>query len=224
VHGGKLPEYRGPQPVFWEILNRETEGAVTVHRMDEQFDHGPIAASCSVPIGPEDTHGLHLVRLTFAAVKVVEALFGSLVQYGSDLPTLPQDENRAAFHRRPSFEDLVIRWDEQPAARIRAIVKAGNPWNNGAFASIRGINLRITDVTLREDGGEASASPGTILTADATEGVVVNCRDGSALKLDVVSMDEGIFPGGVLATFGIQAGERFVAPMRQDALPTVATG
>src|SRR5262249_58281079 len=42
VHGGKLPEYRGPQPVFWEILNREPEGAVTVHRLDEQFDHGAI--------------------------------------------------------------------------------------------------------------------------------------------------------------------------------------
>jgi len=197
---------------------------VTVHRLDEQFDHGPIVASHSVPIGPDDTHGLHLVRLTFAAVKVVEALFGGLVQYGSDLPTLAQDERRAAFHRRPSFEDLVIRWEDQSAERIRGIVKAGNPWNGGAFASIREINLRVTDVTLREGGGTTSAPPGTILTADADHGVVVNCRDGAALRLDVVSMEEGILPGGTLATFGIQAGERFEAPMRQDSFPTVAAG
>ena len=224
VHGGKLPEYRGPQPVFWEIVNREIEGAATVHCMDEQFDHGPIVASQRVPIGPDDTHGLHLVRLSFAAVQVVEALFHALVQYGGDLPAIPQDERRAGFHRRPSFEDLVIRWEDQPAERIRGIVKAGNPWNGGAFASIRGINLRITDVTLREGGGTTSAQPGTILTTDADHGVVVNCRDGAALRLDVVSMEEGILPGGMLATFGIQAGERFGAPVRQDSLPAAAAG
>src|SRR5215510_15223848 len=60
VHGGKLPEYRGPQPVFWQIVNREREGAVTVHRMDEEFDRGGVVASQSVPIAPDETYGLHL--------------------------------------------------------------------------------------------------------------------------------------------------------------------
>lgn len=224
VHGGKLPEYRGPQPVFWQILNRESEGAVTVHRMDDEFDHGAVVASQSVPIGPDDTYGLHLVRLTFAAVNVVEALFGSLVAYGADLPTLPQDERRAGFQPRPTLDDLVIRWDEQSGDRIRGLVKAGNPWNHGAFASVRGINLRVTDVTLEEGGGDRSQPAGTILTADATRGVVVNCRDGSALQLDVVSMDEGILPGRMLARLGIQAGERFRAPARIESVSAAAAG
>ena len=214
VHGGKLPEYRGPQPVFWEILNREAEGAVTVHRMDAELDHGAIVASQSVPIGPEDTYGLHIVRLAFAAVTVVEVLFGGLIQSEVNLPTLPQDESRAGFQRRPAIEDLVIRWEEQSGDQIRGLVKAGNPWNQGAFASVRGINLRLTDVTLREGGGSAAKPPGTILAADAAHRIVVNCRDGSALQLDVVSMEEGILPGRALAMYGIQAGERFAAPIR----------
>ncbi len=209
VHGGKLPAYRGPQPVFWEILNRETEGAATLHRMDENLDHGPIVASRLVPIAPEDTHGLHCVRIAFAAVQLVEVLFGSLLQYDLNLPTMAQDESRACFHRRPAFPDLVIRWEEQSAHEIRALIKAGNPWNQGAFTSVREINLRITDVTLLEGYGFAAKAPGLILTADATNGIVVNCRDGSALQLDVVSMDEGILPGRTLAAYGIQTGERF---------------
>jgi len=221
VHGGKLPEYRGPQPIFWQIANGETEGAATVHRMDDAFDHGGVVASQSVPIGPDDTHGLHLVRLAFAGVRVVEVLFANLVTYGASVPTAAQDEGRAHFYRRPALDDLVIRWDEQSGAQIRALVKASNPWNQGAFASVRGINLRITDVTLDESGGDRSQPAGTILGADPARGVVVNCRDGSALRLDVVTMDEGIFAGRTLATLGIQSGERFAGPVKVE--PTVAT-
>lgn len=213
VHGGKLPQYRGPQPVFWEILNRETEGAVTVHRMDEEFDHGDIVVSHSVPIAPEETHGLHTMRLAFAAAGAVDVLLGGLIAHGNNLPTRPQDEAQAAFQPRPTFKDLVIRWEEQSGAQIRGLVKAGNPWNQGAFASVRGINLRLTDVTLKDGYGDDARPPGTILTSNSVDGVVINCRDGSALQLDVVSMDEGIFPGRTLAAFGIQAGERFVAAM-----------
>jgi methionyl-tRNA formyltransferase len=213
IHGGKLPEYRGPQPVFWQILNCEKEGAVTIHRMDEEFDRGEIVVSQPVPISPEDTYGQHSARIAYAAVAAAEALFGGLVQYGDKISSLPQDESRANFHPRPTLKDLVINWDKQTGEQIRALVKACNPWNQGAFASIRDINLRLTDVTLSADG-DADQSPGVILSADTTHGISVNCRDGLALRLDVISMNEGIFPGRVLVSFGIQAGEKFETPIQ----------
>jgi methionyl-tRNA formyltransferase len=213
LHGGRLPEYRGPQPMFWQIARREPEGAVTLHRMDDQFDHGAIVASYPVPIAPGDTYGLHAVRLAFAAVPLVNALFGGLMQYGPDLPATPQDESRACRYRRPTPADLAVRWDAQTGEEIRALVKACNPWNTGAFASLRGLELRLTDVTLRPGRGDRATPPGTILLADADAGVIVNCVDGSVLQLDVVSMDEGILPGRTLAAYGIAAGERFAAAM-----------
>lgn len=212
LHGGRLPEYRGPQPVFWQIARREPEGAVTLHRMDDQLDRGAIVASCRVPIAPDDTFGLHAVRLAFAAVPLVDALFTGLVQHGANLQTTPQDEGRACWYGRPAPADLAVRWDTQTGDEIRALVKACNPWHRGAFASLRGLELRLTDVTLRPAGGDRAVPPGTILSADAHGGVIVNCVDGSAVQLDVVSMDEGILPGRTLAAYGIGAGERF-APM-----------
>lgn len=209
IHTGKLPEYRGPQPVFWQMLNRETEGAATLHRMDEEFDRGAIIASQTIPISSEDTHGSHCIQLAFAAIKTVEVLLGGLLQFGADIPASPQDENRAVFYNRPTAKDLTVNWEEQSGERIRALVKACNPWNQGAFTAIRNINLRLTDVTLLTDGGDVAQLPGTILTADAAYGVTVNCRDNSALLLDVISMNEGIFPGRILASFGVRAGERF---------------
>lgn len=201
--------------MFWQILNRETEGAVTIHRMDEEFDHGAIVAGQTVAISPEDTYGLHSVRLAFAAVNAVQTLFGGLIQYGTNIPVMPQDENRASFYGRPVIQDLIVRWDAQSGEQIRALVKACNPWNQGAFTSVRGINLRLTDVTLVLKGGDVTKMPGTILTADAAQGILVNCRGGAALQLDVISMDEGILPGRVLASYGIQAGECFTTVTQQ---------
>jgi methionyl-tRNA formyltransferase len=213
LHGGRLPEYRGPQPMFWQIARREPEGAVTLHLMDDQFDHGAIVAGYPVPIAPDDTYGLHAVRLAFAAVPLVDALFGGLMQYGVDLPATPQDESRACCYGRPTPADLAVRWDTQTGEEIRALIKACNPWNTGAFASLRGLELRLTDVTLRAGRGDRATPPGTVLHADADAGVIVNCVDGSALQLDVVSMDEGILPGRTLAAYGIAAGERFATAM-----------
>jgi methionyl-tRNA formyltransferase len=151
-----------------------------------------------------------MVRLAFAAVRVVEQLLGGLVQYGADLPLMPQDEGRAHYFPRPTPGDLTIRWETQSGDRVRALVKASNPWNNGAFTSVRGLELRITDVTLRPGAGDPGVPPGTVLIAAEGDGLIVNCCGGSALVIDVVSMDEGILPGRTLAVLGIGAGERFV--------------
>ncbi len=213
VHGGRLPRYRGPQPVFWQLVNQESEGAVAVHLMDEAFDRGPVAVSHPIPIDPDDTHGLHTVRVAFAAVAAVRALCAALLQFGRRLPLEPQEEAAAGFQRRPAYDDLVIRWDQHTGRDIRARVKAGNPWNHGAFTSLKGVDLRLTDVTLIEGAGRPSAAPGEVLAVHAADGVLINCRDGSALRADVISLREGLLPGRALAAFGVTAGDCFTPPV-----------
>jgi methionyl-tRNA formyltransferase len=54
VHCSMLPKYRGPAPVLWAIRNGDPHLGVTVHRMDEEFDTGPVLAQQDgVPI-PDD--------------------------------------------------------------------------------------------------------------------------------------------------------------------------
>lgn len=55
VHSGKLPEYRGMLPTFWQMLNGESSATVTVHVMAPKVDDGPIIMERVVPIRPEDT-------------------------------------------------------------------------------------------------------------------------------------------------------------------------
>ncbi|MFD7954998.1 methionyl-tRNA formyltransferase [Streptomyces ardesiacus] len=54
IHSSILPKYRGPAPVLWAIRNGDPELGVTVHRMDEDFDTGPVLAQQGgVPL-PDD--------------------------------------------------------------------------------------------------------------------------------------------------------------------------
>ena len=50
LHKGKVPEYRGMPPGFWELYDGVSSAGVTVHIVDEELDAGDIVAASSVPI------------------------------------------------------------------------------------------------------------------------------------------------------------------------------
>ncbi len=54
-HSGILPKYRGIYPVFWAMLNGESEIGVTVHFMAKKVDAGPIVCEESIRVLPQDT-------------------------------------------------------------------------------------------------------------------------------------------------------------------------
>ncbi len=52
LHKGKLPDYRGMPPAFWEILAGESQVGVSVHFVDKGLDTGPVVKASTVPIDP----------------------------------------------------------------------------------------------------------------------------------------------------------------------------
>ncbi|MBI4033106.1 MAG: methionyl-tRNA formyltransferase [Candidatus Blackburnbacteria bacterium] len=57
VHPSLLPKYRGPSPVTAAIAAGERETGVTIIKLDEEMDHGPILAQFTEEIKPDDTTG-----------------------------------------------------------------------------------------------------------------------------------------------------------------------
>lgn len=52
LHSGKVPEYRGSAPGFWEHYHAEEEVGITVHVVTEQLDAGDILGTLTVPLDP----------------------------------------------------------------------------------------------------------------------------------------------------------------------------
>ncbi len=219
VHFAALPGYRGPAPLFWQIRNRETAGAVTIHRMEADFDTGPVLLALPVPIGPDDTYGLHHTNLANAAAALAPRLVALLKPTAGPLPWQPQPTNQSCYWPRPTLPDLCLHW-AAPAADCYALVRAANPWNRGVFALLRGHPIRILVVQPLPGHGHQQ-EPGTVLQADELAGLVVACGDGEALRLEIILLSEGYFTGFQLITLGLRAGERL--DMLPAATPSPAT-
>lgn len=202
-HFAALPGYRGPEPTFWQLRNGELAGAVSVHRMAEDFDTGPVLVTLPVPIGPHDTHGLHRGQLALAGVAAGRQLLAGL-RGEVPLAEQPQNEAAARYWPRPTLPDLCLDW-QAPAESLARLVRAANPWNRGALALLRGQPLRVLSATPRPE--TVAAPPGTVVLAAPGQGLLVACGAGQVLQLDMVVLEEGYFTGGQLAGLGVQAGE-----------------
>jgi methionyl-tRNA formyltransferase len=55
VHSGRLPNYRGMMPTFWQMLHAEQAVTITVHKMAHKLDAGDVLATQSFPLKKSDS-------------------------------------------------------------------------------------------------------------------------------------------------------------------------
>lgn len=124
VHASLLPKYRGAAPVERAIMAGERATGVTIMRMDEGLDTGPIALQRTVEIGPHTTGGeLAATLAKIGAKAMVESL--SWLEKGS-LTLSEQDSLNATYAAKLSDEDKVVRW-EWAAWRVHNLIRALAP-------------------------------------------------------------------------------------------------
>ena len=63
IHPSLLPKYRGPTPVQTAILNGDTKTGMTIIKIDDEVDHGPILYQEEADIKPDETAEALLSRL-----------------------------------------------------------------------------------------------------------------------------------------------------------------
>ena len=155
IHPSLLPRYRGPSPVVSAILNGDDETGVTIMKLDEGMDSGPLLAQAKVPIAERET-GPDLTRRLFdlGASLLAKTLPGWA---SGSIQASPQDESQATFTTLVKKEDGEIDWTDD-AERIERMVRAYEPWP-GTFTHWDGKLLKILDAT----STAGSASPGQLV-------------------------------------------------------------
>lgn len=140
LHPSLLPKYRGPTPVPTTILNGEKETGLTIIKVDEQIDHGPIVSQFKETIKPGETSEDLLNRLFAAGAEVLITILPSYLEGKIELRK--QDHSQATYTQKLTREDGKINWSK-PTDYQERFVRAMFPWP-GAF----------TNVKLRMDNGE----------------------------------------------------------------------
>ncbi len=185
VHASLLPKYRGAAPVERAIVNGETETGVTIIRMDEGLDTGPMALQYPVAIPPDMNAGelTNLLART-GAKAIVEGL--DLLQTNT-LTLVDQDSCHATYASKISDEDRIIRWGRE-IREVHNLIRALAP-HIGARTFHPDVEgpVKIWRSTIL-DRTAASAEAGYI---DAENGrIAVYCGKG---RLEVLELQ---VPGG----------------------------
>jgi methionyl-tRNA formyltransferase len=108
VHSSVLPQYRGPAPVLWAIRNGDPDIGFTVHRMDEDFDTGPILAQQGgIPLDDDVTPE----RLRSRAAPVIrDLLTAALERVSRNDPGRPQHDAGASHAGLMEAEFSEVDW------------------------------------------------------------------------------------------------------------------
>ncbi len=139
VHGSLLPRYRGAAPIPAAILAGDQTTGVTIMRIDEGLDSGPVLAQAELRIAPDDTTGALTAKLSrLGAELLVETLPGWLE---GRMQAQPQDAERATFCKPLKKSDGLLNWN-RPASELDRQVRACNPWP-GAYTLWRGQTFKV---------------------------------------------------------------------------------
>jgi methionyl-tRNA formyltransferase len=132
THPAALPKYRGPSPLFWMLMKGEKEIGLTIHRMDTEFDTGPILAQATMPIDPDWYIEDLFANVGSLAPRVIAQAFAAVL---AGEPGTPQPTEGASYAPLPTEADRKLDWS-RPAEQLRNQVRA---WGmEGAIGQIDG--------------------------------------------------------------------------------------
>lgn len=180
IHASLLPRWRGAAPVAAALLAGDRETGVSLMRMDEGLDTGPVIARRAVPITASHT----TASLTAELAQVgAELLLETLPAWlAGQIEPEPQLEEQATLAPRLRKEAGAIDW-QRPALEIERQVRAFEPWPGAFTRGPRGLLKILTVRTAPEVAGRAPKPPGTIF--EYQRGVYVSTGDGAVQLVTV---------------------------------------
>jgi len=174
VHASLLPELRGAAPVNWAILRGMAVTGVSVMRMVEAMDAGPVLLQIPEEIGPTETATELGTRLSeVGASALVEAL--ALLEEGVR-EEREQDHASATFAPKLNRDMARIDWSRGAVElgwHVRGLDSAPGAWSLLSGDSTKLFSPRA------DPAYEHEASPGTVLEASPDTGLVVACGEGA---------------------------------------------
>lgn len=146
IHPSLLPKYKGPSPIQTTILNGDKQTGVTVIKLDNQIDHGPIAQQKEVKLeGSETTKELKDKLFSIGAEMVNKIL--TRIENGESIEFKEQDHSKELFTKKITREDGFVDSVKPPQPEVlKSMIRAYYPWPGvwtefPLFGKIRRIKL-----------------------------------------------------------------------------------
>ena len=191
VHASLLPRWRGAAPIQRAILAGDEVSGVTIMRMDEGLDTGPILLKHELGI-----RGKNAGQMTEELAKLGA---GALVDWLRH-PTPPerQPDEGASYASKIDKSEARLDW-KAPADQLERQVRAFNPMP-GAWFEANGERIKLLEAAA---GDDASGTPGEVLD----DCLSIACGSGYLRPLEVQRAGRApMTPGELVRGFAIPKG------------------
>jgi methionyl-tRNA formyltransferase len=174
LHFSKLPRWRGAAPVQHAIWSGDKETAVTLFKIDEGLDTGPVLGLAESVIEPDETSGELLKRLSSIGVTLLNQELPKLYS-----GTFNLSQQQGSITLAPKIQRVEARINfTYTSKEVENLVRAMNP-EPMAWCELDGDPLRV--LRARSVPGLFALAPGEVLVQDDL--VLVGCGSKSALEL-----------------------------------------
>ncbi|HET7725631.1 MAG TPA: methionyl-tRNA formyltransferase, partial [Propionibacteriaceae bacterium] len=138
LHYSLLPAYRGAAPVQRALMDGVRQTGATTFRIVRELDAGPVYGTITEPVGPLDTAGDLLARLS---ARGADLLVDTLDCIAAGAQPTPQPDTGVSYAAKLELEDVRVDWG-RPAQELADLVRGANP-EPGAWTTLSGERFRI---------------------------------------------------------------------------------
>jgi methionyl-tRNA formyltransferase len=170
IHASLLPRWRGAAPIQRAIMAGDTEMGISIMRMEEGLDTGPVVHVQKIPIMPSDTSAALFQSLALmGGHAIVEAI------KTPDAPGVPQPADGVTYAKKILKEESHIDFS-QSADTVRNQIH-GLSDQPGAWFSFKGERIKVESAMVAEGSG----TPGFTLDGKLR----VACGSGAVQLLEL---------------------------------------
>ena len=173
IHASLLPKWRGAAPIQRSIMNGDKKTGISIMKIQEKLDSGPIMASHELELNSNSTYGEVEKKLSdVGANLLIECL--QTIEKGNT-KFIEQVHSEATYAKKISKKEAKIDWNLS-ADKIVAHIHGLNP-NPGAWFEFQKERIKVWKAKKLLLNGR----PGTVLN----ENLTVACQSNSIQILEI---------------------------------------
>jgi len=173
IHASLLPKWRGAAPIQRAIMNQDKKIGISIMKIEEKLDYGPILISKEMELNQEATHGEIEKKLSLEGANL---LIESLKFIENQNPKfIEQDHSQATYAKKIDKNETRINWGTD-ANKVMAYIHGLSP-NPGAWLEYDKERFKVLKVKLTSKNGK----PGYVLD----ENLTIACRSNSIQILEL---------------------------------------
>ncbi len=109
IHPSLLPNYRGADPLFWQIVHQVEQTGVSIFQMLPSLDNGPILKQKAFPLLPSDTYSSLEQKTIQWGVQLLTELLDDIKNKRA-ISSIKQPSQSPFYARKRTSLDEQIHW------------------------------------------------------------------------------------------------------------------